>query len=311
MSGNMSAAATALASAPVHHHAHRGYARAPFMTALHCQNQRWERESRPCAGSGESAATITTSAPAPRTGAGSSPSQTLVQLLWYKRDLRLDDHPGWQHSLEAGADGSAAAPLPVFVFDPLRYAPLVLPVGGAEGERSTAAHAAVCIHRAVSGMHPTTFLMPTATRRNRIPCSPVRCAGFPRSLATPAGQQWPRGPRGPLGAGSTGAGSRAGWRRRRRCFNCCRAGGGGRWESERRCMSACMSTWVAFPGCLNESVPESDALHSILFIQSGARELRQSPLRCRRESTCDCGALRCCTPITPTTMPSCASASLA
>lgn len=53
-------------------------------------------------------------------------------LLWLKRDLRLDDHPGWHQALEApGA-------VPVFCFDPDRYAHLVLPRGGAEGERREA-----------------------------------------------------------------------------------------------------------------------------------------------------------------------------
>ncbi len=49
-------------------------------------------------------------------------------LLWLKRDLRLDDHPGWHQAL------AAAGAAPVFCFDPERYAHLVLPRGGAEGE---------------------------------------------------------------------------------------------------------------------------------------------------------------------------------
>ena len=56
-------------------------------------------------------------------------------LLWYKRDLRLDDHLGWHQALAAGGPAAAAAGgvVPVFCFDPARYAPLVLPPGGAEG----------------------------------------------------------------------------------------------------------------------------------------------------------------------------------
>lgn len=57
-------------------------------------------------------------------------------LLWLKRDLRLDDHPGWHQSL------AAAGAAPVFCFDPDRYAHLVLPRGGAEGEGSELAPAA-------------------------------------------------------------------------------------------------------------------------------------------------------------------------
>ncbi|KAL4854579.1 Pheophytinase [Chlorella vulgaris] len=59
------------------------------------------------------------------------PSPAGPLLLWYKRDLRLDDHPGWHAA--AAAAGSAGV-VPVFCFDPARYAHLVLPRGGAEGE---------------------------------------------------------------------------------------------------------------------------------------------------------------------------------
>ena len=159
-----STASSALASGPVHHQAPRGHAYVPFRSALHRQHQRWERQSRPCA-AGETATAASASTPAPRTGAGNSPVQTPMQLLWYKRDLRLDDHPGWQQSLAAGADGSpapTALPVPVFVFDPLRFAALVLPAGGAEGERSHSACVASHIHPAPAGLQQPTSLMPTA-----------------------------------------------------------------------------------------------------------------------------------------------------
>jgi deoxyribodipyrimidine photolyase len=43
-----------------------------------------------------------------------------VSLLWYKHDLRLNDHPGIYQALEESRDI-----VPVFVFDPVRYADLV------------------------------------------------------------------------------------------------------------------------------------------------------------------------------------------
>ena len=43
-----------------------------------------------------------------------------VSLLWYKHDLRLDDHPGIYKALEESREI-----VPVFVFDPVRYADLV------------------------------------------------------------------------------------------------------------------------------------------------------------------------------------------
>jgi len=43
-----------------------------------------------------------------------------VSMLWYKHDLRLDDHPGIHKALEENLDI-----VPVFVFDPARYAGLV------------------------------------------------------------------------------------------------------------------------------------------------------------------------------------------
>ncbi|PRW33974.1 deoxyribodipyrimidine photolyase isoform A [Chlorella sorokiniana] len=58
---------------------------------------------------------------------GQPAQQQQATLLWYKHDLRLDDHPGWQQA------AAAAGPVvPVFCFDPARYAQLVLPPGGAE-----------------------------------------------------------------------------------------------------------------------------------------------------------------------------------
>lgn len=64
------------------------------------------------------------------------PPQQQPTLLWYKHDLRLDDHPGWHQALAAWQQAAAAAAgpvVPVFCFDPARYAQLVLPPGGAEG----------------------------------------------------------------------------------------------------------------------------------------------------------------------------------
>lgn len=60
--------------------------------------------------------------------------QSGTTLLWYKRDLRLDDHPGWHQALAAGSAPAPPSVVPVFCFDPARYAHLVLPPGGAEGE---------------------------------------------------------------------------------------------------------------------------------------------------------------------------------
>ena len=68
-------------------------------------------------------------------------------LLWYKRDLRLDDHPGWHQALASGA-----SIIPVFCFDPALYAPLVLPPGGAEGEQARSGRRARgCWQQAKSG----------------------------------------------------------------------------------------------------------------------------------------------------------------
>ena len=65
----------------------------------------------------------------------SQPPQQQATLLWYKHDLRLDDHPGWHQALAVGQQAAAASGpvVPVFCFDPARYAQLVLPPGGAEG----------------------------------------------------------------------------------------------------------------------------------------------------------------------------------
>ncbi|KAL4425249.1 hypothetical protein ABPG75_009265 [Micractinium tetrahymenae] len=64
------------------------------------------------------------SAASAASAAGASSSGPV--LLWLKRDLRLDDHPGWHQPRDA------PGLVPVFCFDPARYAHLVLPCGGAE-----------------------------------------------------------------------------------------------------------------------------------------------------------------------------------
>lgn len=104
-------------------------------------------------------AAAATSASAPSAGAAAAAQQPT--LLWYKHDLRLDDHPGWHQALAAAAAGAAGPVVPVFIFDPARYAALVLPPGGAEGARGGAGggEAARCPQRTHGGMH--------AHRRNR------------------------------------------------------------------------------------------------------------------------------------------------
>lgn len=76
---------------------------------------------------------VRASAAAPHAPSSQPAQQRHATLVWYKHDLRLDDHPGWHQALAAGQQ--AAAVVPVFCFDPARYAQLVLPPGGAEGAR--------------------------------------------------------------------------------------------------------------------------------------------------------------------------------
>lgn len=49
-------------------------------------------------------------------------------MVWFKHDLRLDDHPGLQAALELGAPL-----LPVYCFDPEQYAHLLQLPGGVAG----------------------------------------------------------------------------------------------------------------------------------------------------------------------------------
>lgn len=76
---------------------------------------------------------VRASAAAPQASSSQPAQPRQGTLVWYKHDLRLDDHPGWHQALAAGQQ--AAAVVPVFCFDPARYAQLVLPPGGAEGAR--------------------------------------------------------------------------------------------------------------------------------------------------------------------------------
>ncbi|KAL4435621.1 hypothetical protein ABPG77_002584 [Micractinium sp. CCAP 211/92] len=71
-------------------------------------------------------ATVRAEAAAASPAAAAATASSGPVLLWLKRDLRLDDHPGWHQAL------AAAGAAPVFCFDPERYAHLVLPRGGAE-----------------------------------------------------------------------------------------------------------------------------------------------------------------------------------
>lgn len=56
----------------------------------------------------------------------SPPPQTPTTLLWFKHDLRVDDHPGLHAALKA-----STTVIPVFCFDPKRYEQLVHSPGSA------------------------------------------------------------------------------------------------------------------------------------------------------------------------------------
>lgn len=56
----------------------------------------------------------------------SPPAPTPTALLWFKHDLRLDDHPGLHAALKA-----AKTVIPVFCFDPRRYEQLIRSPGSA------------------------------------------------------------------------------------------------------------------------------------------------------------------------------------
>lgn len=66
----------------------------------------------------------------PRSSSSSlTPSSTStsgdVQLLWYKKDLRLDDHPGLHSALQSPSSSFSNTLVPVFCFDPIRYHPII------------------------------------------------------------------------------------------------------------------------------------------------------------------------------------------
>lgn len=59
---------------------------------------------------------------------GSHPSSSGPTLLWYKHDLRIDDHPGLHQALENGSNI-----IPIFCFDPAKYAGIAQTPSGAKG----------------------------------------------------------------------------------------------------------------------------------------------------------------------------------
>ena len=128
--------------------------------------------------------------------AGSSPTSTTAAaaqptLLWYKKDLRLDDHPGWHQALAAATSGAAGPVVPVFVFDPARYAALVLPPGGAEGERGAGRGRgrgpSLSLHRTLRVAGQSHLVCSCSARRGRAP-TPCPClppaAALCRALAS-------------------------------------------------------------------------------------------------------------------------------
>ncbi len=73
---------------------------------------------------------------APTTGPSTRPSDLAsslpsggTALLWFRNDLRTDDHPG----LTAAAASSLRQLLPVYVVDPAQLAHMAFTPGGPEG----------------------------------------------------------------------------------------------------------------------------------------------------------------------------------
>lgn len=64
----------------------------------------------------------------PAAAAAASTVQPAPCILWFKHDLRLDDHPGLQAALQSGGPL-----LPVYCFDPAHYSSLLQMPDGIAG----------------------------------------------------------------------------------------------------------------------------------------------------------------------------------
>ncbi|GAB4818230.1 hypothetical protein N2152v2_005276 [Parachlorella kessleri] len=73
---------------------------------------------------------------APSPASSSATSRAGPVVLWFKHDLRLDDHPGLHQALQqaaGSASGAAGALMPVYCFDPARCSHLLDVPGGISG----------------------------------------------------------------------------------------------------------------------------------------------------------------------------------
>ena len=59
--------------------------------------------------------------------------------VWFKHDLRLDDHPGLAAALERDSKGGGGGVVAAFVFDEALYAHLLATPSGVDGENVLAA----------------------------------------------------------------------------------------------------------------------------------------------------------------------------